>query len=102
MVKSGEKWDVMEHRKSGAPFVIGAFRTYVTGHYEHTIDEKGRITVPSKFRDELVDSVVITMGFDGNLLAFPHDLFVLLAENSAEQPDGFEQSYSAQAPLFRI
>jgi MraZ protein len=50
-----------------------------TGHYEHTIDEKGRITVPSKFRDELVDSVVITMGFDGNLLAFPHDLFVLLA-----------------------
>lgn len=49
------------------------------GHYEHTIDEKGRITIPSKFRDELGDSVVVTMGFDGNLLAFPKDLFVLLA-----------------------
>lgn len=49
------------------------------GHYEHTIDEKGRITIPSKFRDELGYSVVVTMGFDGNLLAFPHDLFELLA-----------------------
>ena len=49
------------------------------GHYEHTIDEKGRITVPSKFRDELGDSVVISMGFDGNLFAFPHDLFILLS-----------------------
>ena len=49
------------------------------GHYEHTIDEKGRITVPSKFRDELGGSVVISMGFDGNLFAFPHDLFILLS-----------------------
>jgi MraZ protein len=49
------------------------------GHYEHTIDEKGRITIPSKFRDELADSVVISMGFDGNLFGFPHDLFILLS-----------------------
>lgn len=49
------------------------------GYYEHTIDEKGRITIPSKFRDELGDTVVVTMGFDGNLQAFPHDLFLLMA-----------------------
>jgi MraZ protein len=49
------------------------------GHYEHTIDEKGRITIPSKYRDELGEKVVVTNGFDGNLQAFPKDLFVLLA-----------------------
>jgi len=45
------------------------------GRYEHTIDEKGRITIPAKFREELGDSVYITQGFDGNLQAFPSPLF---------------------------
>ncbi len=45
------------------------------GRYEHTIDEKGRITIPAKFREELGESVFITQGFDGNLQAFPTALF---------------------------
>jgi len=45
------------------------------GRYEHTIDEKGRITIPSKFREGLGDCVYITQGFDGNLQAFPADLY---------------------------
>ena len=49
------------------------------GRYEHNIDEKGRITIPSKFREELGESVYITQGFDGNLQAFPSDLFELMS-----------------------
>ena len=45
------------------------------GRYEHTIDEKGRVTIPAKFREELGGSVYITQGFDGNLQAFPSALF---------------------------
>ena len=45
------------------------------GRYEHTIDEKGRITIPAKFREGLGDCVYITQGFDGNLQAFPADLY---------------------------
>ncbi len=45
------------------------------GRYEHTIDEKGRVTIPAKFREELGASVYITQGFDGNLQAFPSALF---------------------------
>jgi len=45
------------------------------GRYEHTIDDKGRITIPAKFREGLGKFVYITQGFDGNLQAFPTDLF---------------------------
>ena len=49
------------------------------GRYEHTIDEKGRITIPSKFREELGNAVYLTQGFDGNLQVLPPDLFELMA-----------------------
>ncbi len=49
------------------------------GQYEHTIDEKGRITIPSEYRDVLGDLVYLTRGFDGNLVAFPSELFNMLS-----------------------
>ena len=50
------------------------------GRYEHTIDEKGRITIPAKFREALGDSVFVTQGFDGNLQAFPPELFKVMSD----------------------
>ena len=38
------------------------------GEYIHTIDAKGRIIIPSKFREDLGDEFVITQGLDGCLL----------------------------------
>ncbi|MCR5033155.1 MAG: division/cell wall cluster transcriptional repressor MraZ [Lachnospiraceae bacterium] len=40
--------------------------------YNHTLDPKGRLIVPSKFRDELGDSFVVTKGLDGCLLIYPN------------------------------
>lgn len=40
------------------------------GEYTHSLDEKGRLTVPAKFRGEVEDGLVMTRGFDGNLMAF--------------------------------
>ena len=37
------------------------------GEYRHNIDAKGRLTLPSKFREKYDGSVVITKGFDGCL-----------------------------------
>ena len=40
------------------------------GEYNHSIDAKGRIIIPLKFRDGLGESFVITKGLDGCLWAF--------------------------------
>jgi MraZ protein len=50
------------------------------GRYEHSIDEKGRITIPSEYREVLGDSVYITQGFDGNLQAFHTQAFEKLSD----------------------
>jgi MraZ protein len=41
------------------------------GEYNHTIDAKGRLIVPAKFRESLGDQFVVTKGLDGCLYAYP-------------------------------
>ena len=40
------------------------------GEYNHTIDAKGRLIIPSKFREVLGEEFVITKGLDGCLFAY--------------------------------
>ena len=40
------------------------------GEYHHSIDEKGRLIIPSKFRDEIGNSFVVTRGLDGCLFVY--------------------------------
>ncbi len=40
------------------------------GEYSHTIDAKGRLIIPSKFREALGDEFVVTKGMDGCLFVF--------------------------------
>lgn len=41
------------------------------GEYRHTIDEKGRIIIPAKFREELGKAFVVTRGLDNCLFVYP-------------------------------
>jgi MraZ protein len=43
------------------------------GEYNHTIDPKGRLIIPSKFREQLSDEFVLTKGLDGCLSIYPMD-----------------------------
>jgi transcriptional regulator MraZ len=40
------------------------------GEYEHTLDDKNRLTLPAKFRQALGGGVVVTRGMDGCLFVF--------------------------------
>ncbi len=45
------------------------------GEYQHTLDAKGRMFVPSKFREELGDTFIVTLGLDNCLFVFPQEEF---------------------------
>ena len=40
------------------------------GEYHHSIDEKGRLIIPSKFRNELGDSFIVTRGIENCLFVY--------------------------------
>ena len=40
------------------------------GEYEHSLDAKGRLIMPAKFREDLGEKFIITKGLDGCLFAF--------------------------------
>ncbi len=43
------------------------------GEYNHSIDAKGRLIVPAKFRESLGDVFVVTQGLDGCLFVYPDE-----------------------------
>lgn len=43
------------------------------GEYNHSIDTKGRLIIPSRFREDLGDDFVVTKGLDGCLFVFPNN-----------------------------
>lgn len=45
------------------------------GQYQHSMDNKGRLTIPARYRALLVDGAYITMGFDRNLMVWTVDAF---------------------------
>lgn len=50
------------------------------GEYEHTLDDKNRLTLPAKFRDALAGGVVVTRGMDGCLYAYAREDFDRLVD----------------------
>jgi len=56
------------------------------GEYNHTIDAKGRLIVPSKFREALGDEFVVTKGLDGCLFVFANEEWKKFEEKLAALP----------------
>ncbi len=45
------------------------------GQYEHNLDEKGRLTIPARYREELENGAYITQGFDKNAMVLTSTYF---------------------------
>ncbi|WP_047151547.1 division/cell wall cluster transcriptional repressor MraZ [Aneurinibacillus tyrosinisolvens] len=56
------------------------------GEYQHTLDEKGRLTVPSKFREELGERFIITRGLDRCLFVYPAEEWNVLTQKLKSLP----------------
>lgn len=81
MDKSGEKWQIL-------------WKTIVTywedfmfiGEYAHSIDQKGRIQVPVKFRAQLSSGAVVTRGLDSCLFLYTKEEWEKIAAKLASLP----------------
>ncbi len=62
------------------------------GEYNHTIDDKGRLAIPVKFRGDLARGAVVTRGLDDSLFLFPKEEWDKLAEKLAALPLGQSNS----------
>lgn len=71
MVASGNKW------------VIVMFM----GEYHHTIDDKGRLTIPSKLRYELGENFIVTRGLDNCLFIYPQNEWNNIINKYKELPN---------------
>ena len=69
----------------------------MTGTYEHSIDAKGRLFIPSKLREELGVSFYLAMGVDACLAIYPQETWERFTEKFASLP--MSQS-KAMRPLF--
>ncbi len=56
------------------------------GEYSHTIDNKGRLAIPSKFRAKLAKGAVVTRGLDSCLFLYPKDEWKKLAGKLSQLP----------------
>ena len=57
-----------------------------TGEYHHSIDAKGRLIVPSKFREQLGNEFVVTKGLDGCLFVYSNEEWQRIEEKFREIP----------------
>ena len=70
------------------------------GEFSHTIDDKGRLTLPSKFRAELAGGLVVTRGIDKCLFVFPQGGWIDLANKVSNLPLTESQAREFRRLLF--
>lgn len=56
------------------------------GEYNHNVDDKGRMSIPSRFREELGDQFFITKGLDDCLFVFPAEEWKAFVDKLKQLP----------------
>ncbi len=70
------------------------------GQYDHNIDEKGRFTIPSRYRDLLDGNAYITLGFEDNLMVMRTEDYDQLYHKSKQLSITNEQGRKLARTLF--
>jgi MraZ protein len=70
------------------------------GEYEHSIDTKGRVAVPAKFRAQLEGGLVVTRGFERCLQVYPMEQWQALSERVSSLSLGSTEARQLRRLLF--
>jgi MraZ protein len=70
------------------------------GEFEHSIDDKGRLTIPAKFRGRLATGLVVTKGIDPCLWLYPIDGWAELADRISTLPRTAAKAREFQRQVF--
>jgi len=57
------------------------------GDYQHTLDAKGRVSLPAKFRGDMTGKLVIAKGFEGCLYVYPAEKYGEFVDRLMERDD---------------
>jgi transcriptional regulator MraZ len=81
----GRKWDkVVECRWSRRSGLKDYLEQMFFNRYTHSFDDKGRLTIPAKFRIFPEEGGFVIQGFDRNLMAMTADVFKLISNRLAD------------------
>jgi MraZ protein len=75
--ESGEKWDAGKTRRLA---IKTELEQMFLGQYTHSVDNKGRLTIPVRFREYLADGAIISQGFERNLMVLTTSAFEQMSE----------------------
>jgi MraZ protein len=70
------------------------------GEFQHTLDDKGRVTLPRRFRDAFEEGAVIAKALDGCLAVYTATEFEQVAENAREASRRGPREREAARTLF--
>src|SRR5918997_4476599 len=70
------------------------------GEFEHSVDAKGRVAVPAKFRPQLETGLVITRGFERCLQVYPMEAWQTLSERVSALSLGQTEARQLRRLLF--
>ncbi len=98
---SGGKWEKRTFvLVQNTPSVEETGFSMFFGEFEHSLDSKGRLTIPAKFKDELASGIVLTHGLDGCLWAFTKDEWAKVAQKIAALPNSNESARKFKRYMF--
>lgn len=79
---------------------MGNIEQMFLGEYTHTLDDKGRLTLPAKYRAELAVGLIVTRGIDKCLFVFPMSEWQALSGKLSALPLTDPQAREFQRLIF--
>jgi transcriptional regulator MraZ len=92
-------WDTSPPNQGESPNGVGDKATIMlSGTYDHTLDDKGRLSLPAKHRGEMGENLMLLSGLDGQINVYPFSVW----QEAAQNVSGQNQAHKEARDLKRI